>query len=81
MDRLHLKQFRRNDTKRRIRSRKENIGEETIMVHFYFGDDHQICPMCGFELPIEFFVIIGKILFCRDCAKSIICRDSAEELQ
>ena len=40
-------------------------------LHIYFGNDHHICPMCGFELPIEYFIIIGKILICRGCAEGL----------
>lgn len=46
-------------------------GETKMSIHLYFGDDHRICKMCGFELPIGFFIIIGKILICRGCAEGL----------
>lgn len=50
---------------------RQEGGETKMNLHFYFGDDHRICPECGYELPIEYFVIIGKILVCRDCAERL----------
>ena len=41
------------------------------MIHLYFGDDHRICKVCGYNLPIEYMIIIGKILVCRECAKEL----------
>ncbi len=40
-------------------------------LHLYFGDDHRMCPMCGYELPIEYFIVIGKKIFCQSCSKRI----------
>ena len=40
-----------------------------MSVHLYSGNDHRICKICKYELPIEFFIFIGKLLICRECAK------------
>lgn len=42
-----------------------------MTIHIYRGDVHRICPRCNYELPIEFFIIIGKVMFCRTCSEEL----------